>query len=195
LHGAAIGLVAVSALAAILALAVAQLWADRRRLTRKLDATLAAKAPPGLPRGTPAPEFDLAPVRGAAGSLKELTDPARPTVLVFVSTGCLSCLLMLPTLAKWQDSLSESVTLAAIFAGERPDIENLSEEHGLSLALAQEGNETLELYGLRAMPSAVLVSAEGLIAGAPAEGVPAIEALIRAAIAETGSAELAVQRA
>jgi uncharacterized membrane protein YphA (DoxX/SURF4 family)/thiol-disulfide isomerase/thioredoxin len=190
LHGAEVALVAVSALAVALAAAVAQLWGDTRRLRRDRDAAIAAGAVPGLPRGTAAPEFELAPVRGVASSLTEVTDRSRPTVLVFVSTSCGPCLEMLPSLARWQDSLSESVTLAAIFAGEREDVERLSEEHELSLALAQEEDETFQLYGLRATPSAVLVGSDGVIAGAPAEGVPAIEALIRTAVARPRPPEL-----
>jgi uncharacterized membrane protein YphA (DoxX/SURF4 family)/thiol-disulfide isomerase/thioredoxin len=195
LHRAAIGLVAVSALAAVVAVAAAQLWADKRRLVRELAAAIAVKAPPGLPRGTPAPEFELEPVRGTARSLTRLTHFQRPTVLVFVSTNCGPCLMLLDSLADWQDSLSSSVTLAAIFAGARDDVERLSAEHQLRLALVQSASETFELYGLRATPSAVLVGVDGLIAGAPAEGVPAIEALVRTAAAQARSAELVVQRA
>jgi uncharacterized membrane protein YphA (DoxX/SURF4 family)/thiol-disulfide isomerase/thioredoxin len=192
LHGAEIALVAVSVLAAALAVATVQLWIDRRRLKRELDEQIAARTPPGLPRGTPAPEFELAPIRGTAGSLRELTEPARPTVLVFLSTACGPCLAMLPSLAHWQDSLAGSVTLAALFAGEREDVERLSEEHELRLAL-QNDTGTFELYRLRATPTAVLVDADRLIAGAPAEGPPAIEALVRTAVAGSGPHELVIE--
>jgi uncharacterized membrane protein YphA (DoxX/SURF4 family)/thiol-disulfide isomerase/thioredoxin len=195
LDGSQVALVAMSVLAAVLAVAVAQLWADRRRLRSELNAARADEGPPGLPRGTRAPEFDLTTVRGTAGSLTELTgEPSRPTVLVFVSTGCGPCLTMLPSLAHWQEALSSSVTLPAIFEGGRTDVDRLSAEHELSIALIQEQRETFELYGLRATPSAVLVDADGTIAAAPAEGVPAIEALIRTAAAARAF-ELVVQRA
>lgn len=194
LHGAAIALVVVSVLAGLLVVAVAQLWSDRRRLRSELKAAFAATSPPGLARGTRAPEFELASVRGSTSSLAELTAPARPTVLVFVSTTCGPCLTMLPTLAQWQDSLASSVTLAAIFIGERSEVGRLSDEHGLSLSFAQEANETFELYALRATPSAVLIGPDGTIAGAPAEGVSAIEALVRTAAAMARPPELVVLR-
>ena len=183
LHAAQIALVATSVLAAVLAVEVAQLWADRRRLRSELNAAQAAQAPPGLPRGIPAPEFELAAVRGTAGSLTELTDRARPTVLVFLSTGCGPCQALLPSLAHWQDALSGSVTVTAIFEGAREEVERVSAEHELSPVLAQQEQETFELYALRATPSAVLIGADGAIAGAPAEGVTAIEALVRTAAA------------
>ena len=194
LHGAQIGLVATSVLAAVLAVAVAQLWADTRRLRAELNAAQAADAPPGLSRGTPAPEFELAPVRGTAGSLTELSDTAPLTVLVFVSTGCGPCLTLLPSLAHWQDALSGSVTVTAIFEGARDEVERVSAEYELSPVLAQKEQEAFELYALRATPSAVLIDSDGAIAGAPAEGVTAIEALIRTAAAESRPFELALER-
>lgn len=184
LHGAAIALVAVSVLASLLAVAVLQLWSDGRRLRRERGTDAAALSVPGLRRGNRAPDFDLTPIRGTARSLSDLTERRRPTMLVFVSTGCPACIDMLPSLGRWQESLAQSVTLAAIFTGEREDIERLCEEHELKLVLAHETMEAFELYRLRATPSAVPIGFNGVIAGPPAEGVPAIEALIRTAVAE-----------
>jgi hypothetical protein len=53
--------------------------------------------------------------------------------------------------------------------------------------LSQEANEVFESYALRATPSAVWIDPEGVIAGAPAEGVPAIEALVRTSPSFVGS--------
>jgi uncharacterized membrane protein YphA (DoxX/SURF4 family)/thiol-disulfide isomerase/thioredoxin len=187
-----IGLVAVSALAAVLLAAVGQLWSDRRRLRRELDAAIAAQAPPGLPRGESAPDIGLVPVRGGIGTLGELSDSPRSTVLVFVSVNCAPCLGLLPSLARWQESLAESVALPVVFSGERDEIERLSDQEGLSLVLAQEVSEAFDLYRLRATPSAVLIDADGKIGGSPAEGAAAIEALIRSVIAGLPPMELAL---
>jgi thiol-disulfide isomerase/thioredoxin len=127
--------------------------------------------------------------------LTELSERERPTVLVFVSTGCGPCLALLPSLAHWQDALSGSVTVATIFEGGREEVERLSAEHELSRVLAQNERETFELYALRATPSAVLIGGGGAIAGAPAEGVTAIEALVRTAAAASRPVELVVDRA
>lgn len=195
LNGTQVALVATAVLALALALATAQLWGDTRRLRRELASAVAAKQPPGLPRGTAAPEFALTAVRGAAATLQDLRLPDRPTVLVFVSTRCGPCREMLPTLARWQDSLADAVSLPAIFSGDRAEIERLGEESGLSVILAQEGSEVFGAYALRATPSGVLVDANGVIAGTPAEGVPAIEALIRSAAANGAAQPLAVHSA
>jgi thiol-disulfide isomerase/thioredoxin len=193
LDGAAIALVAVSVLAALLAVAVAQLWSDRRRLMRERGAGATVPSAPGLRRGDRAPNFDLSPVRGTARTLTDLTERLRPTLLLFVSTGCPACTELLSSLSRWQESLAESVTIAAIFAGDRDEVERLCQENELRLVLVQENLETFQLYRLRATPSAVPVGFNALIVGAPAEGVPAIEALIRTAVAEPTS-ELALGR-
>ncbi len=194
LDGSQLALVATSVLALLLAVAVAQLWVDRRRLRRQLKAVTAGSAPPGLSRGTRAPDFTLTPIRGSRASLDELMERGRPAVLIFLSTNCPPCLEMLPRLARWQESLDDSIGMPAIFAGERVDIERLGDEHALSLVLAQDDNDLFTQYALRATPSAVLVGADRFIAGAPAEGVPAIEALIRSAVNEASPPQLVVHR-
>jgi uncharacterized membrane protein YphA (DoxX/SURF4 family)/thiol-disulfide isomerase/thioredoxin len=183
LDGTQVALVATAVVALVLGLAAAQLWSDTRRLGRELRLALAARQPPGLPRGAAAPEFALTAVRGDAGTLEGLRVPSRPTVLVFLSTRCVPCIDMLPKLARWQESLADALALPAIFTGDRDDIERLAEDVGLSVVLAQEASELFGAYALRATPSGVLIDADGLIASTPAEGVPAIEALIRSAAA------------
>lgn len=183
LNGTQVALVATSVFAAVLALVAVQLWSDKRRLERELAQSVAAKAPPGLARGAAAPDFALTAVRGTAESLSDLMKLAKPAVLVFVSTSCGPCLTMLPALARWQQSLADTLTLAAIFSGEAGEVERLSEEHELGTVLAQDVDETFTEYALRATPSGVLIGADGVISGAPAEGAPAIEALIRSGVA------------
>jgi uncharacterized membrane protein YphA (DoxX/SURF4 family)/thiol-disulfide isomerase/thioredoxin len=183
LTGPQIAMVGFSATAMLLSLAAAHFWGERQRLRRELAEAHAARRPPGLPRGTPAPRFELTPLQGVEGALQALLARGRPVVLIFVSTTCGPCLEMLPLLAGWQQSLSGTATLPAIFAGQREDMERLSEEAGLSLALAQEANEVFELYGLRATPSALVVEPDGTIGGTAVEGTAPIEALIRSVVA------------
>jgi uncharacterized membrane protein YphA (DoxX/SURF4 family)/thiol-disulfide isomerase/thioredoxin len=185
LDGAQVALAVVVAVAILLALATATLWGERRRLRGELEVALAAGQRPGLPRGALAPDFELLPVRGTAASLSDLMSSDRAAVLVFVSTTCPACVQLLPVLARWQQSLAGTVTLATVFSGGPWEIQRLSEQHGLSTVLAEEvGETTLELYRLRATPSAVMV-VDGRIDGGPAEGAPAIESMIRAAIRRT----------
>jgi thiol-disulfide isomerase/thioredoxin len=193
LDGTQFALLGTSVLAAALAVAVSQLWVSNSHLRHDLANLTGRATPAGLPRGTTAPAFELRSVRGEARSLAELIDRARPVVLVFVSTNCGPCLQMLPALARWQQSLAETLTLAAIFSGEPAEIERLSEEHELSIVVAQEADEVFSSYALRATPSAMLIDAGGSIAAGPAEGVPAIEALMRSAMTPSAPGLIAVQ--
>ena len=86
------------------------------------------------------------------------------------------------------------MTVAAIFEGARQEVERVSAEHELSPVLAQTEQEAFKLYALRATPSAVLITGDGAIAGAPAEGVTAIEALVRTAAAESRPVDLFIER-
>jgi uncharacterized membrane protein YphA (DoxX/SURF4 family) len=182
LDAAQVALSVAVVIAIVLALASVTLWGDRRRLRHELEAAIAAGELPGLPRGAVAPEFELVAVRGPAASLSDLVSTDRPVVLVFISTACPACLQLLPVLARWQQSLADAVTLAAVFSGGRWEVQRLSEQYGLSVVLAEEvGDATLELYRLRITPCAVMVT-DGRIASSPAQGTAAIEALIRAAV-------------
>ena len=183
LNATQLALVATSTAAIGLALAVAQLWSDRRRLGRALAQAAAATGPPGLPRGTLAPEFSLVPIRGNTRSLADLLLTGRPTVIVFVGSGCAACVDLFPSLGRWQRGLVDSLNLVVIFGGDRSEVEQLSAANDMTAVLAQEGNEAFELYAVRVTPSAVQIGVDGVIAGSLAEGAPAIEALIRSVLA------------
>jgi thiol-disulfide isomerase/thioredoxin len=177
-------LVAVSVLALVLAAGVDQLWRENRALRRDVAVESGPRPTPGLPRGTPAPAFALAAVGGGGETLERLRQPVLPVVLVFVSTRCGPCLRMLPALAGWQEALSERLSLAVIFSGDRAEITRIVEEHGLGNALVQERSEVFLQYALGVTPSAVLIGTDGTIAATPAEGSHAIEALIRSVASE-----------
>ena len=190
LTGIQAALVATAVVACLLLVAVVELWRDRRRLKYDLEMLSGAAKPAGLPRSAEAPEFDLKPVRGQARTLADLMMHARPAILVFVSTTCGPCLEMLPSLGRWQQSLSGSVSVVAIFSGESTEVERLAAEYGLESALLQDYDEAFQGYELRATPSAVLVDSDGLIGSSAAEGAAAIEALIRTALAQAPPPEL-----
>ncbi len=191
LNGTQLALVAMAVAAATLSVAAAQLWSDKRRLQRELDRVRAAREPAGLPRGTPAPEFALRTLRGTAGSLSELLAPGKPAVLTFVSTGCGQCLQMLPTLGRWQQSLNDSLTLTAIFSGEPAESPGWRRRAISTPRSPRTTRRHSTSTGCGPHPP-VLIDPDGIIAGSPAEGVPAIEALIRSALATSPGAGLVV---
>jgi thiol-disulfide isomerase/thioredoxin len=195
LNATQVALVAVSVALALCAVVAWWGWTERRRLQRELAAAHDAQATPGLAPGEPAPEFALTALVDGPATLDELRAPGRPAVLVFVSDQCGPCLALLPSLPGWQRTLSERLTLATIFAGDRDACRRLAEEHALPAPMSQEVDETFNEYRLRATPTAVLVGADGRIGSRPAEGGPAIEALIRSAVGHAVDPPLLVHQA
>jgi methylamine dehydrogenase accessory protein MauD len=180
-------LVAVAAAAAAIGLGfwALRLRADRQRLSQELnnERKRAALAPPGLPVGSEAPDFALLSIdRGEVVSLDSLRAGGRPVLLMFTSPNCGPCSQIFPILRRWQQSLSERVTIALVSVGTEEANEYLSEEHGLEHLLVQEGIEVSEAYHIRGTPSAVLVTGDGRIGTTTAERIHEVEPLVRHAL-------------
>jgi thiol-disulfide isomerase/thioredoxin len=195
LNAAQVGLVVVSVLLAASLVLAWWLGGERRRLGAQLDAVAQAHVTPGLEPGERAPEFALAALTPGPTSLGELLGAGLPVALVFVSDQCGPCLALMPSLRDWQQTLGERLTLATLFGGDLEAARHLAREHGLPAAMSQGEDEVFREYRLRATPTAVLIDAAGAIAAPPAEGGPAIEALIRSAVGRSGRPKLLVHHA
>jgi len=186
---AALGLGIATLLLAIFSL---QLWTEVRQLRRDLvnarnqAARANALAPPGLPIGTPAPDFSLPSVEGETVSLAALREPGLPVLLMFTSPGCGSCAEVFPNLRRWQQSLRERLTIAVLSTGSVKDNQALVDEYGLERLLVQEGAEQIEAYRIRGTPSAVLIDNNGDIATVSAESVFEIEPMVRTVLRGDG---------
>src|SRR3954451_4996034 len=129
----------------------AQLYFALRSLRQDYDAArlMAAGAPPGLPVGATAPDFSLASLDGGTVTLDELRTRGRPVLLVFASQGCGSCHQLFPNLRRWQQTLSERLTIAVISAGTVKDNDGLAATYGLDTVLLQARQELIEAYRIR----------------------------------------------
>ncbi len=165
-------LVAVSALAAGLAVATIILLRDKQAKHT------AGEAPVPLDVGSPAPELHLRDEQGAVVAIADVIDSERPTVLVFVTPSCPACKDLVPRLERWRPALAERVSLVVIRASTFPPA---ADEALASGALWDEKNASFETFRLLGAPSAVRVDPGAVVASAPALGVHAIEALIRVA--------------
>jgi peroxiredoxin len=158
-----------------------RLWLQRRDLERELEPARREKwlLPPGLPIGTPAPDFTLRSVEGGTVTLGQLRARGLPVVLAFVHPTCGPCAALFPKLARWQTSLADRVTLTVVSNGSPRKNRPLAEEHGLVNVLLQNRNEVMTAYRVRATPTAILVTAAGEIGSPPAESEIPLEPLIR----------------
>lgn len=176
--------IAAGVCAVVLAVVVARLWPQDRRLRRDLEflREVQASFPGGLPVGARAPRFSFPGADGARISLDALLRPGRPVALVFLGRGCASCNDMLPDLARWQSTLAERITIALLSRGAVREIRAMTERYGLENVLALDSSEVPAAYGMRATPSVVIVAPDGRIAGRPHNTRAMTEAVIRNAL-------------
>jgi thiol-disulfide isomerase/thioredoxin len=194
-----VAIVTATALIALLAVGV-PIWTETRRLRTRLARAeeRLAKVPPGLPVGSPAPEFSVPDGEGGTMTLSALLARGKPVVLVFTAAGCGPCEPMLPNLRRLQSIAADRVTVALVgistvvrynavreaHGGDRKLIDAIVEDP----VLKQEMDDLLEVshrYDIHHSPAAVLVTPAGTIGSSAVEARRGIEALLRLAIAES----------
>jgi thiol-disulfide isomerase/thioredoxin len=142
----------------------------------------------GLAPGTPAPDFRLPTMGGERLGLDDLLQPGNPLLLVFTSTGCGACSILMPTVARWQREHAGELTIALLNEGDADLIRAEAREHGLANVLVDAELATYAAYEANGTPSAVLVSADGRIASWLAAGSEWIETLVDQALHGTADA-------
>ncbi len=153
------------------------------RVRRPVPAGPPAPAKPsakgiGLPIGTPAPEFELPVIAGGTRSLRSLREQGRDVLLVFSNPYCESCHALVPSLVRWTRELAGVLNIVVISRGPARDLLPKLKEFETSRVLLQREFEIGEAYDCIATPTAVLVSADGLIRSELAVGRDAIQQLI-----------------
>jgi uncharacterized membrane protein YphA (DoxX/SURF4 family)/thiol-disulfide isomerase/thioredoxin len=178
--------IGVGACALVLAGLVIQYRGRLRVISEELGVVqrMAASMPPGIPVGSPAPGFTLHGLAGEEITLDSVLEPGLPSVLVFVSPTCGSCLELMPKVVRWQKTLADRLRIALISSGTAEDNREAVEQYGVDEMLLQDRGEVLEAYRIRGTPSAVLVTAAGEIGSPPGEMISGIEPLIRVALRE-----------
>jgi uncharacterized membrane protein YphA (DoxX/SURF4 family)/thiol-disulfide isomerase/thioredoxin len=175
-------LVAVAAGAAALASVVwaLLLWRENRELKVELADVREHLLlhPPGLPVGSLAPPFELPSTHGGTLGLDALRARGLPVVLVFVSTDCPQCDMLMPQLGTWQETLADRLTVAVISRG-TPEENQALLDSGVAEVLLQEERELKHAYRLSGSPIAQIVSPDGRIGSEAVAGISGIESLIR----------------
>jgi thiol-disulfide isomerase/thioredoxin len=115
-------------------------------------------------------------------TLESLLERGRPIALVFVGPTCGSCWVIMPHIARWQQSLAERIDIVMVSTGKPEQNEEAIEEHQIVGTFLHDGLKTLEAYRLDGTPGAVLVSTDGRIASTTVMGGRTIEPFIRMAV-------------
>ena len=132
----------------------------------------------GLDPGTTAPGFELVGSDGATVGLDDLLERRLPVLLLFTSPGCGPCEALLPDVANWQAAHADRLAVAIFEEGEPADVRATAERFGLADVLADSGGEVYDAYEASGTPSAVLIAADGSVAGHVAAGPGAIAEVV-----------------
>jgi peroxiredoxin/uncharacterized membrane protein YphA (DoxX/SURF4 family) len=177
------------ALVGVVAAAALGFWAYQlSRRVRQLDDEVLAQRkemnllPPGLPVGADAPDFSVINMNGQAVTLEDLRAPGRPVLLMFTSPGCGPCSEIFPSLRRWQQALSNQLTIALISTGSIESNMPLIEKYGFENLFVEDKLSVSQPYRVRGTPSALLVTADGKIGTTTAQRFFEIEPMVRHAL-------------
>ncbi|MEO8575744.1 MAG: TlpA disulfide reductase family protein [Gemmatimonadales bacterium] len=142
----------------------------------------------GLAIGIRAPAFSLSNLDGSTVSLSDLLAQRLPVLLVFGHPDCGPCVSMFPEIGGWQRKYRDIVDITVIAEGTAEDNRVLAATHRMERVLLQRGRDVAEEYEAYGTPSALLISPEGLIASAVAQGIPAVRALVESFVSKASQA-------
>ena len=133
-------------------------------------------------------EIPHAPVTMSDGSVLSLQELAesRPQLILAVSGTCSSCLETIEAAPSWGERLPEVDVHLMYVSAEIP----MSHGPSLSLTLYDSRRFAYEALALRGTPSAVLLGADGLLAGGPVVGHQAISGFMDDVEAELAGARI-----
>jgi hypothetical protein len=127
--------------------------------------------------GEPAPPFALADLDGRPVTSRDLGVPGRRLILLFASPSCRPCRVALRRLA----AREAEPAVAVIGEGTADAWRALPAELQPAEVLLQDGREVADLFGAEVTPAAVVIAADGTLAGPPALGAAAVCALLEPA--------------
>jgi hypothetical protein len=134
--------------------------------------------PAGLAVGASAPRFALRFLDGGALTLEKLGRGGRSALLVFASPVCAQCAAILPAVSRLQDTGRDRLNTAVIVSGDPEAARGLIGCRGLEIAAADERAEVARLFRVPALPSAVLIDPNGMIASETKVGALAVLNLV-----------------
>ena len=134
--------------------------------------------PAGLAIGANAPRFALPFLDGGAITLEDLGRGGRSALVVFASPVCAQCAAILPAVFRLRDTGRDRFNTAVIVLGDPESARGLVGWRGLELAAADEKAGVARLFRVPALPSAVLVDPNGMIASETMVGARAVLNLV-----------------
>ena len=134
-----------------------------------------------LPRGEPAPTFELATLDGTDMDLAQIAGENKIVLVNFWATWCQPCRLEMPQLERIYDEYhGQGLEILAISAEDSSTIEAFLAEHPYSYPILVDPDRLVsERYGIEAIPTTVLIDSEGEVIRVRTGLSPILEAEIK----------------
>lgn len=137
----------------------------------------------GLPVGARAPKFRLATTSGDEATLDDLLAYGKSVLLLFVSSNCSGCKILLPMVRIWEDEYGDRLTIAVLSQSALKEGEDKIANYDIGRILIDEKFKVADNYKAKWTPAAVLINADGRIASQVTYGDNAIRTMVRNLIA------------
>lgn len=139
----------------------------------------------------PIPYGVLSHLNGRSSTLAEVAS-TQARFLFFLNTHCGSCLRIAEKLDGWADRLDPAVGVLVVYATEPAAAEQV--RHRRELATWEPDLNVQRVLAVSGNPAAVLLGADGLLAGGPVTGEDDIVELVEAVLDEVGAAGAPVEQ-
>lgn len=134
----------------------------------------------------PIPYGVLENAEGRRWTLRELSS-TRARLLVFLSPGCGPCERVGSRLDRWASELDDVVAVHAVYFVPHAGLPKLV--HGTETTLFEPDMNVTRVFGGFGTPSAVLLGADGYLAGGPVSGEDPVETMVRDVLDQVADAQ------
>jgi peroxiredoxin len=128
----------------------------------------------GLALGMSAPRFSLPTLTGGLVTLERLAQGGRSAVVVFASSACPQCALILPEVARLQERAAGQLAVALVLSGDPHSSRRMLGDYPINVAATDDDARTAQMFRVTGLPSAVLIGPQGTIASRTASGTHAV---------------------
>ena len=179
-------------------------WALAATVAAVAVALLVVAPAPGARTGGPTPgaellDYERRPIPYGVlthlnGNSSTLVEAARTQarLLLFLNTHCGSCLRTAEKIDGWADRLDPAVGVLAVYVDESSAAQQVG--HRRDLATWEPELNVQRVLGFQGSPAAVLLGADGLLAGGPVTGEDDVTELVEAVLAEVEAAGAPVEQ-
>lgn len=120
---------------------------------------------------------------GRLVSLRQLT-ASQAVLLLWLNEGCGPCVRVLDQLPTWVDRLEGAVAVHPLFYRDPAELSGTTREQARGNAAEDMAGHLAEAFGAHGTPAAVLLGADGLLAGGPVMGGGTVEEFVEEIIGQ-----------